>query len=158
MIGRSCYRNRTLGKDREGSADKLDILFPTLSGALRTRNHNRFASRSVAVLAVPHRSCSLGASFRLMVAAASSKEKPLLYGLLKLRGREAKVGWIHGWISRTCSPVLWVDLITGRARAVLLLPLVNTPQVPSALAVSWSPKERRRSKKTVYLAARDWDF
>ena len=79
-----CCRNRSLGKGREGPADILDSLFPTLSGALRIPNHNRFAfsraSRSVAVLAVSHRSCNLGASFCLMVAAASSKEKPLLTG------------------------------------------------------------------------------
>ena len=65
------------------------------------------------------------------------------------------MGGSHARAVQSCS--LWVDLLTGRARAVLLLPLVNTPQVPSALAISWSPKERRRGKEIVYLAARDWD-
>ena len=109
MIGRSCDHNRTPGRDREGSADRWGSLSPTLSGALRIRNHNRLVfsrgSRSVALLAVSHRSYSLGASFRSMVAASSPKEKPLVYSLLK------KWGWISGWISG------WI-LSSSHARAV----------------------------------------
>ena len=68
---------------REGPANILDSLFPTLSGARQTRNRSRLvlwgASRSVAVLA---RSDSLGASFRLIVAAFHLKGWPFSGGVL----------------------------------------------------------------------------
>ena len=84
-IYRSCYRNMSLGKDREGPADILDSLFPTLSGARQTRNRNHLdlsGAFSVAVLVVSHRSGNLGAR----VAAPHPKEKPFFVAELEIGG------------------------------------------------------------------------
>ena len=97
-----------------------------------------------------------------MVAAASSKEKPLLYGLLKsytCAGERSKSG-VDPWVDLMHVQSSLVGGPGHRARArgtAITVSKYPTTQVPSALAVSWSPKERRRGKEIVYLAARDWD-